>query len=398
MKRAIKIILTAALCVSILMGLIVSANGSAASIYLMAVNDRPMEMTAENMPMWAGGALYVPYTMLSSRVTTINLGVSAQYNSTRRTVLVSSGQQGVVFDLQANSAYDIQNNPLDVHAVVRNSMVFLPIGWICGYFGNINYSLTPTPYGTLVRVTNSAVVLTDQEYVGAASSQLADNYNRYLASIQPPATPAPTPRPTAAPSVPTPVPTPAATPTPAPSEPLPGENAEVSLAYRWGNHGAEVAESLENANLRALFLFSPDELPDNDDAVRRLIAVGHTVGLTLSGETAEDCLTQAEEGSALLAAIARYPLMVVEAPALDESGQDALRQAGYILWVTQVDAGYYGSASAVMRALSTRSANLVELTCDEAGLSLSQYLWNSMTTAKCTVRQAVPPLLASLTG
>ncbi len=389
MKRIVKLAAVAVLCAAFLMGLIATANGAPANVYLMAVNDRPMEMTAENMPMMAGGALYVPYTMLSSRATTINLGVSAQYNSTRRTVLVSSGQQGVVFDLQANNAYDIRSNPLDAHAVVRNSMVFLPIMWLCNYFGSINCTLTRTNYGTLVRVTNSAVVLSDREFVDAASSQLADNYYRYLASIQPASTPTPTAAPTARPTA---GPRPSATPTP--SEPLPGERAEVTLAYRWGDQAAEAARLLENASQRALFLFTPEELAANDGLVRRLAAAGHTLGLVLTGETAEDCLVQAEEGASLLAAMARCPLFIVEAPALNGDGRAALEQAGYVLWEPHLRADDYGSAGAVMRALSARRINRVELTCDGTGLDLSRYLWSAMTAASCRVYQATAPLLA----
>ncbi len=408
MKRVLKMIGIAALCVAILMGIIATANGAPANVYLMAVNDRPMEMTAENMPMMVGGTLYVPYTMLSSRVTTINLGVSAQYNSTRRTVLVSSGQQGVVFDLQANNSYDIRSNPLNAHAVVRNSMVFLPIMWICNYFGNINCTLSRTNYGTLVRVTNSAVVLSDREFVDAANNQLKDNYNRYLSSIQPTATPVPTAAPTVRPtdrpspstsasrpsSAPRPSSTPAPTATPRPTEPPPGANAEVALAYRWGDQAEEAARLLEHANQRALFLFTPGEAAANDGLVRRLAAAGHTVGLVLTGETAEDCLAQAEEGAALLASAARYPLFIVEAPALDGDGQAALEQAGYVLWAPRLRGENYSSANGIMRELSGRRLNLVELTCDRAGLDLSRSLWNAMTNANCRVQQATAPLLS----
>ena len=193
MKRALNIIVTAALCAAILMGLIATANGAAANVYQMAVNDTPLEMTAGNMPMTVGGTLYVPYIMLSGRTTGINLGVSAQYNSSRRTLTVGDGQRVITFDLQNNTAYDSSGASLSVRAAARNAMVFLPIVWLCDYFGTIHCSLTYTQYGTLVRVTNSAVILTDAEYVDAANNLLANNYDRYMESIRPPATPTPQP-------------------------------------------------------------------------------------------------------------------------------------------------------------------------------------------------------------
>ena len=128
--------------------------------------------------------------------------------------------------------------------------------------------------------------------------------------------------------------------------------------------------------------------------MRRLAAAGHTLGLALTGGTTEECLAQAEEGAALLAAIARYPALIVEADGLDADGRSALTQAGYVLWTTQFDAEYYGSAGAVMGALDVRQLNRVGLTCDEAGLALSRGLWNALTAAHCRVRQAAAPLLA----
>lgn len=384
MKRAFQIILAAALCAALLAGLISTAGAAPANVYQMAVNDTPVEMTAGNMPMMVGGVLYVPYTMLSSRTTGINLGVTAQYNSPRWTLTVSDGQRTVTFDLQNNTSYDTFDTPLSIRAVARNAMVFLPIMWLCDYFGSIRCSLTYTRYGTLVRVTNSAVILSDAEYVDAAASLMANNYDRYLESIQPPPTPVSTPRPSAAPSP---------TVTPRPSE-LPGQGAEVVLAYRWGDQAEEAARLLENANQRALFLFAPEELAAQDGLVRRLAARGHTIGLFLAGESGEECLAQAEEGSALLAAIARCPVFLVEAPALSGDGRAALEEAGYVLWEPDLRGEDYSSASAVMRALSAWGLNRVELTCDEPGLALSRNLWSAMTSASCRVRQATAPLLA----
>ena len=149
-----------ALCALLAAGVFwLKASAAGGTVYLMAVNEKVLDTTPENMPAVMGGTLYVPYTMLSIRDSGINLGVSALYSTTRRTVLVSNGQIGVVFDIQNNTAQDLQQNPVPARAMVRNSMIFVPIDWLCGYFGTISCSRVRTPYGTLIRVTNGAVVL-----------------------------------------------------------------------------------------------------------------------------------------------------------------------------------------------------------------------------------------------
>ena len=182
MKHWKRGLLAAVLCAALALGIAVPASGALGTVYLMAVNERVLETTAQNMPMVMGGVLYVPYTMLSLQDSGISLGVNAQYSPVRRTVLVSNGQTGIAFDVQNNTANDLQGNPVPARAVVRNSMAFLPIDYLCGFFGVISCSRVRTDYGTLIRVTNSAAILTDRDFADAAGMQLADSLRRYLES------------------------------------------------------------------------------------------------------------------------------------------------------------------------------------------------------------------------
>ena len=212
--------------------------------------------------------LYVPYTMLSNLSTGIDLGVNSLYSATRRTVMVTNrGRKGIVFDLQANTAEDMDGNPVSARAMVRNATVFVPIDFLCEYFGTISCSRTPTPYGTLIRVTNAHVILSDQAFVDAADSLLASSLSHYLES--------------AGGGNAQPIPSGGAET----SEPPSG--AELYLAFRCGTEGEECARLVEGRELRALFLFTPEQLEEQDGLVRRLVGAGHTVGLLLEGENAE---------------------------------------------------------------------------------------------------------------
>lgn len=374
MKNWKKVLLALALCTVLALGIAAPAFGSSGTIYLMAVNERVLDVTAENMPTVMGGVLYVPYTMLSIRDTGINLGVSALYSTTRRTVLVSSGQSGIVFDLQTNTAKDLQDNPVSARAMVRNSMTFLPIDYLCSYFGTISCSRVQSDYGTVVRVTNSAVVLRDPDFVDAADSLLAESLRGYYASITPGATaPVPTVPPTA-----------------------PPVQAEVLLALRWGEQGEELARLLEDRGARALFLFTAGELREQDDTVRRLTAAGHTIGLALTGEDVETCAAQLEEGRRLLGLIARYHALVVSADALDDEGREALRQKGCAVWSPDLLGEDYRTGSALVEALVPQAANGVELECGEGNAAFLRSLLAAMDEESCYLRQPTAPLLVEI--
>ena len=386
MKGWKKGLLALALGAALALGIAIPASGSTGTVYLMAVNDRVLEVTAENMPTVMGGVLYVPYTMLPVRDTGgINLGVYAQYSTTRRTVLVTDGgQRGIVFDLQTNTAQDLRGNPVPARAMVRNSMTFLPIDYLCSYFGTISCSRVHSRYGTVIRVTNASVVLRDSEFVSAADSYLADILRGYYASLPSPETPAPSAPPTSAP-------TPTARPT---APPIPPIEAEVLLALRWGERGRELAQVLEDRGERALFLFTAGELREQDSAARRLIAAGHTVGLALTGEDVETCMAELEEGRRLLAEIARYHALVVSADALDDEGREALREKGCAVWSPDLLGEDYLTGELLVKALAPQSANGVELECGAGSVEFLRLMLYTMDKENCTLRQVTAPLLS----
>ena len=383
MKNWKKGLLALALCTALALGIAIPASGSSGTVYLMAVNDRVLEVTAENMPTVMGGVLYVPYTMLSVRDGSINLGVSAQYSTTRRTVLVSDGQRGIVFDLQTNTAQNLRGNPVPARAMVRNSMTFLPIDYLCSYFGTISCSRVYSRYGTVIRVTNASVVLGDTDFVRAADSLLADSLRGYYASLPSPETTAPPATPTAPP--------PTARPTAPPAPPI---EAEVLLALRWGERGRELAQVLEDRGERALILFAAVELREQDGAARRLIAAGHTVGLALTGEDAETCMAELEEGRRLLAEIARYHALVVSADALDDEGREALREKGCAVWSPDLLGADYRTGELLVKALTPQSANGVELECGAESVAFLRSMLYAMDKENCTLRQVTAPLLS----
>lgn len=382
-KRWLRRLIPIVLAVLMLCALVFPASG--ATVYFMAVNDKLHEMTAENMPLVVSSVLYVPYTMFSSRITDVNLGVRAQYNASRGILTVTDGEKTVTFDTRRSTAYDENGTTVAAQALVRNSMAFLPVHWLCSYFPIVRYTLSHTPHGILVRVVNDAVKLTDIQFVDAATDMLYENLLRYQSSI---AEPEPSPSPTA---TTTPEPTPTTSPTPPPTT-TPAPAPKVWLAFRGGSNTAGAAEALERAGLQGLFLFTSGELIVQDDLIRRLIARGHQVGLALTGSDPESCLTQLAAGRQLMADIARSPVFIVSAAELDEEHHQALRDAGCAIWSTTLEAGST-SAAALLNRLDPEAKNYLQFTCDENGVALLTRCLPSLTGDDYRLQKTLAPTL-----
>ena len=371
--KILRRLFAALLCGALLLGIAAASVRSASNVYFMAVNEKIIEMTPENMPMTVGETLYIPYTMLSIRDTGINLGVSAQYSASRRTALVSDGRRAITFDLQANTAYDPQGNYVNARAVIRNSMLFLPIAWICEYFGVISFTTSRTPYGPLVRVTNDSVILSDAALIDAADGMLRDNlasYQQAVSEQQQPST-----DPSSDPSA------------------QPDSGPVVYLAFLWGDAVEDVAQQLEALGRQALFFLTPQQLLEQDGLVRRLVGAGHSVGLDLTGATVSQCVQQAQEGSRLLADIARCPVYILRAADLDESQRGQLAQEGWAVWSATQRWEDTSSSAQLLGQLSYSQANYVEAVCSGGYLSQLSAALRSLTGSDYQLRQTVAPAL-----
>lgn len=373
MKKTGYKLLALLLCLVLVCGLVTTASGSS-GIYFMAVNETLVPMTSENMPIMVGGVLYVPYIMFSLRHNTgVNLGVTAQYSTTRRTVMVSQGQDVVIFDPGDDSSYDLNGNVLDGRAILRNSMPYIPLAWVCEHFGTIRYSVIPTPYGQLVRVTNQVASLSDEDFVKNASDMLKDNYLEYMNSVG------------------------GIGSDPSGNDPEQSRRPEtgplVYLAFTGGDFAEECAQVLEGADQRGLFLLTVEELSRERELVRRLVGMGHQVGLRLTEIDPEACLGQVEEGSRLLAEIAHCQLTVLRAETLDGSLRTVLKEQGYALWDPSVRVDGGESMKALSADLDGKLPNYVEFPCEEGFAVLLADALAAFDGSACRLRQATAPVL-----
>lgn len=317
----------AALC-TVLLVCSALPRAQGATVYFMAVNDTLMELSADTMPATVNRTLYVPYTMLSARLSGVNLGVYASCNSAKSQALVYSSEKQLIFEINGRKTYDGTGKTYTERAIMRNSMVYLPIALVCQVFEELEYTLSSTDYGYLVRVTNSSAVLEDDAFINAAANMMSGALTRYRQENPEADSPTGT-RPGGI-----------------------GSGAAVYPAFLQEEEKARaVADVLDGLGLQGLFLFTPEQLRQGA-AVRRLIGTGHLLGLCLDGENQQERRAQLEEGRSILASVAHCRLSIVYVEQPEEGELEALSAEGVVCWSTTVDAREAeGSASRRAQAL-----------------------------------------------
>ena len=344
-------------------------------IYFMAVNETlypTTTLTDDSMPVVSGGVLYVPYTIFDTSYTGVALGVYYNYSRQLGTFTIYDRQRMLVFDINGGNCAD-RDTTYSARVIARNGKVFVPVAFVCDFFGLSCTTFPVTLTGgtvNMVRVCNNLASMEDAFFASAATFGMNKPLADYLRSKEV----APSPTIPTIPAVPSP---PAVSPTPQ-IDGEPHRDTTVRLAFRCtdGQGLPAILRSLENQGVSASFYFRPEDLAHRDGDVRDLIARGHQVGLLLNADTAAEEFAQ---GNRLLAHIARMNTRAVCLPA----GETA--QGDWTLWTDntgEVMGKATGSADLTRRALQAlnRKKGTARLTLDDS----------------ITTTGALPSLLASL--
>lgn len=392
-KRAAACLLAAAVVTGMLALLPASAD---TAVFQMAVNDRFLEMNAATMPFRSEGIPYIPYTVFDRNVTGVRLGISSfiTQTDTEYTLTIYSIGGTLRFDLLRGTCLDQNSGEnLNMKAITRNGMVFVPMGAVCRYFG-LSSDVTPTSYGTLLRVVNGQQTYDTNKFieVATATGRLQERYNEYQRGQS------------AATSTPTPTPTPTSTLTVTPT-PLPTETGDqpdrqgvsLYLAFQCtGGEGlASILDTLERNGCRGLFLFRPEDLTGQDSLLRRAVGSGHSIGLLVPGGSAEEALAALEDGSKQLEHLLRLRVHTVLAEGASARVREALQEAGWSCWVGNVDGLPDGRGSTTRGAAILEAAEdprgSVRITLDDSTSSASvlTYLLPRLRREGYSIRQAV---------
>lgn len=342
-KRVLACLCAAVLAVTLLAG--TQALADSTEIYIMAENDQILDLPLEAMPVWIGGAMYVPYHAFDWTYTGVNLGVSygQDRNGTEYKFTLYSLSGTLVFDINAGTCVEQSSGEdMGMKAVLRNGRVFVPLAGVCRYFG-LNYSYTPTNYGTLVRITNGQEWLSTSQFVESAVNQMRVRYNEYLKAMNGTSSPKPTSSSGGGSTS-----TPAATPSPGETD---QRQLTVALAFQCTGTGAEeLLDALDAAGVKALLFFRPEVLEENEAAIRRAVGSGHTVGLSVPAGTAEEALTALEKGGRWLEdnLCLRTHMALLEKPG--SGALQAVENEGWVCWSGDLDARDDGRSQSTQRS------------------------------------------------
>ena len=310
-RRFLLGLVTAAVC----LGLLLPMPASAANVYVTSINDNVAPLTADTMPVYSGGVMYVPYTVIDGAYSGIDLGIYASYSRSGNTVTLFNLRQMLVFDLSAGTCRnDMTGEYYSARAIVRNNRPYVPVETVCSFFG-LTYTLNRLSYvtdGYLVRIASSAAALDDETFIDAARTLISTRVREYNQSIAP---------------------DPDITLTP---EPDTGEDDSPSavrtyLAFRCEDSAgvAGILDTLDDFGLNALFLFTPQALEGEDDLLRRALGSGHSVGVLAQGADLQETLSLLSGGSQILTRKLHLRPTVALVP---EGQQEGAEEEGWVCW------------------------------------------------------------------
>lgn len=312
----------ATLCaVALLVGVFCMPGAASQNVCFTAVNDSLLELQANAMPVWVNGLLYVPGTVFDRTVTKVDFGMQYNYSSSSNTVTLYNLRQMLVFDLAKGNSYDqISGRVMSAKAVNRNGKIYLPVVAVCDFF-DLQHSYTQTPSGYLLRIRNHAAWLSDKTFQDAASTEMANQRQKYQDSLKPVDPPAP----------PTPSVQPVDPPDDMPQVENPQVQTQVCIGVRCttGEGLQTILDGLDRAGWRGVFFFDPDIIAGQDALVRRVVASGHTVGLLADGEDAQGSREQLDRGNRLLALTACTAATAVFAP---QEQRQELERDHWVCW------------------------------------------------------------------
>lgn len=266
-------------------------------VYLVGVNDTVLLglINESQMPVRRGSVIYAPYTVLDNKELELNYAL----NRNGGTFAIFNRARTLVFQLNGSGSADKEGGSYPQGIITRNGVVYIPLRFVSNFF-DLSYSfynlLLPEGPVPIARLCTADATLGDTQFGIQAAQLVAGPLSQYMAAQATP-TPTPTPRPV--------IPTPTAPAIPTPTSSAAPQGADVSFAIECtsANGFDEVLSTLEQYQVKALFLFPVDTLTQQDGQVRSAAAAGHQIGLLL---TSADPLAEFRQGNELLGHILRY--------------------------------------------------------------------------------------------
>lgn len=281
---------------------VVTASADSTGLCFTAANDNLFELSS--MTAFVGGVPYVPAMAFST------FGVYYDYFNASSTALLYSGTKQIFFDLTNGNSYDSYYQQQPVSAVFKYGQVYVPVDWVCTYFG-LGYSyISGSGYGDVLRLKNGAEQLTDWMFLDAATPTMRNRYNAYYANVDPVK--------------------------PSPSQPKPSApttSASVSLCFI-GLPSDKILDSLDNYSVKVCFFVTAEEVTASPDTIRRICGSGHSIGIYCKTSPESECA--ATEDIIFEAAQVRATL-ITSPSAISQSSMDYSSSNGYAYFMPTIE-------------------------------------------------------------
>jgi len=230
-------------------------------------------------------------------------GVYYNYFDSKSTALLYSGNKQIFFELTTGNSYDSYYTPYSVSAVFKYGQVYVPVAWVCNYFG-LGYSyINGTGYGDILRIKNGGEVLTDSQFLEAATSLMRSRYNEYYGNVDP------------------------VSPLPSQTQPSDSETdtASASLSFI-GLPSDKMLESMDAYAVKVCFFVTAAEATASPDTIRRIYGSGHSIGIYCSSSPESECT---EAADVIFEAAQTRPILLTSPTAISKSCSTYADANGY---------------------------------------------------------------------
>ena len=280
--KRLAIILAAVLLLSCFSGAFADQTG----ICFVAANDKLYELGY--MPLFLDSSAYVPSDVFSY------FGIYTSYFKPDNTTLLYTNSKQIFFNLTTGKSYDSYYNTYDVSAVYRNGLTYVPVAWVCQYFGLTYSYIAGSGNGDIVRINNGTAVLNDADFIRAAGSLMRSRYNEYFGVPE-----------TSKPPQDVPI----------AQEEEDRQNTRVSLCFN-GLPSKKMLELISGYGYTAAFFLTAEQVEENPELVRELYGSGHSLGIFCGSEPRVD----AERALDAFFAVCQYrPLLISSTNASEEA-------------------------------------------------------------------------------
>lgn len=319
-------------------------------VCFVSVNDRLLELSsrAENV----GGGWYVPCTAFA------DFGINYSYFSNSSTAMLFTAAQQFFFDMNNGTTYDASNNYYSAAGTLINGVAYVPVSFVCAQFGLAWSFIVGNGSGNICRIKDGSAVLSDSQFLSAASSQMTAKYSAYMNAVNP------------------------VTSTSSNQTTQPAGTKTVYLSFQ-GLPEETVLEQLKAKNMTAAFFLTPEEIKKAPYTVRQVVGGGNYVGILCAD------YTDFRVGAELLYEAAHTMTVLAAAQAGEEDACRAMADKnGLVFCDYGVDAVLGGkgltSASVVTGRLAT-GENYVRIQCTADTAGNIATLLNYFSGNKCLV-------------